>query len=69
MRRYIYKRSGKIHILNLQETVTSCQEIGNYIRSLIEKKKMILFLATKKPIRDIVKEAALRCGMPYIVNK
>jgi small subunit ribosomal protein S2 len=66
---YIYKKSSKIHILDLQKIVTSCQEIGSYIRSLIEKRKMILFLATKRPVRDIVKEAAIRCGMPYIVNK
>ncbi|CAG8643834.1 4089_t:CDS:2, partial [Ambispora leptoticha] len=29
----------------------------------------ILFLSTKKHTRDIVKEAAIKCGMPYIVNK
>lgn len=69
MRPYIYKKSGKFHILDLQKVITSCQEVGNYIRSLIEKKKVILFLATKKQIRDIVKEAAIKCSMPYIVNK
>jgi small subunit ribosomal protein S2 len=66
---YIYKKSSKVHILDLQKIITSCQEVGGYIKSLIEKKKTILFLATKKPTRDIIKEAAIRCGMPYIVNK
>jgi len=69
MRPYIYKKSSKVHILDLQKIVTSCQQVGNYIQTLIEKKKTILFLATKKTTRDIVKEAAIRCGMPYIVNK
>src|SRR4051812_20725624 len=69
MRPYIYKKSSKVHILDLQKIATSCQEVGNYIQTLIEKKKTILFLATKKVTRDIVKEAAIRCGMPYIVNK
>jgi len=69
MRPYIHKKSSKIHILDLQKIIISCQEVGSYIRSLIEKKKTILFLATKKPTRDIIKEQAIRCGMPYIVNK
>lgn len=68
MRPYIYKESGK-SILDLKKITISCQEINSYLRSLIEKEKSILFLATKKSTREIVKEAATRCGMPYIVNK
>jgi small subunit ribosomal protein S2 len=66
---YIYKKSNKLNILDLQKIITSCQEIGNYIQSLIRRKKTILFLSTKKHTRDAVKEAAIKCGMPYIVNK
>jgi small subunit ribosomal protein S2 len=66
---YIYRKSNKVHILDLQKIVISCQELGNYIKSLIEKEKKILFLSTKKQAREIVKEQAIRSGMPYIVNK
>jgi small subunit ribosomal protein S2 len=69
MRPYIFKKSNRIHILDLQKIVTSCREVGDYIQSLVEKKKVILFLSTKKTTRDVVREAAIRCGMPYIVNK
>jgi small subunit ribosomal protein S2 len=68
MRPYIYKESRK-SILDLKQITVSCQEVNIYLRFLIEKQKSILFLATKKTTRDIVKEAAIRCGMPYIVNK
>jgi len=66
---YIFQKSSKNNIIDLQKIITSCQEVGNYLQSLIEKKKTILFLATKKQSREIVKEAAIKCGMPYIVNK
>ena len=66
---YIFQKNNKTNIIDLQKIITSCQEVGNYLQSLIEKKKIILFLATKKQSRDIVKEAAIKCGMPYIVNK
>jgi len=69
MRPYIYKKTNKIHILDLQKIITGCQEVGSYIQSLVEKRKTILFLTTKKQTREVVKEAAIRCGMPYIVNK
>jgi small subunit ribosomal protein S2 len=69
MRPYIFQKNNKTNIIDLQKVITSCQEVGNYLQSLIEKKKTILFLATKKQSRDIVKEAAIKCGMPYIVNK
>jgi len=68
MRPYIYKEAAA-SILDLRKITTSCQEVGNYIKSLIEKKKTILFLATKRSTCDIVKEAAIKCGMPYITNK
>ncbi|CAG8573657.1 4755_t:CDS:2, partial [Scutellospora calospora] len=50
-----------IFVFSRKKIVTSCQEVGNYIQSLIKKRKTILFLATKKTTRDIVKEAAIRC--------
>ena len=69
MRPYIYKEVKNFNILDLQKIATSCQEIGNYIQPLIKKNKTILFLSTKKQTRDIMKEAAIKCDMPYIVNK
>ncbi|WNE41099.1 MAG: 30S ribosomal protein S2 [Mycoplasmataceae bacterium] len=65
---YIYKEAGK-SILDLKKIIASCQDLNAYLQTLIEKEKTILFLATKKSTREIVKEAAIRCGMPYIVNK
>ena len=69
MSSYIFKKSSKIHILDLHKVISGCQKVGDYIKSLIEKKKLVLFLAAKKKAQEIVKEQAVRCGMPYIINK
>ena len=69
MRPYIYKKSSRTHIIDLQKIIVSCQELEKYVESLIDKGKIILFLSTKKQVAGIVKEQAIRCGMPYIVNK
>jgi small subunit ribosomal protein S2 len=69
MRSYIYNKNSKIHILDLQKIIISCEKVGKYLKSIIEKRETILFLSTKKQSSDIVKEQAIRCGMPYIINK
>src|SRR6185436_5086540 len=69
MRPYIYKKVNKYNVLDLQKIATSCQEIGNYIQSLVKKKKTILFLSNKKQARDSGKEACFKCGLPYIGKK
>lgn len=66
---YIYKKVNNFNILDLEKIATRCREISNYIQPLIKKKKTILFLSTKKKTCDIMKKAAIKCSMPYIVNK
>ncbi|CAG8774080.1 2780_t:CDS:2, partial [Cetraspora pellucida] len=64
MRPYIYdKTKSKIHILDLQKIVVSCQGVGDYINSIIKKNKTILFLCgfltnfgeTEKRLRELQK--------------
>ncbi|CAI2162220.1 17147_t:CDS:2 [Funneliformis geosporum] len=69
MRPYIYKKNSRTHVIDLQKIIVSCQELEKYVESLIDKGKVILFLSTKKQVAGIVKEQAIRCGMPYIEIK
>lgn len=69
MQPYIYQKSKKIYILDWQKIIASCHKLGDYIDALIESGQTILFLATQKTAREIVKEQAVSCGMPFIVNK
>ena len=69
MRPYIWKKSSRTHVIDLQKIIASCQKLGKYVESLPDKGKTILFLSAKKEVAGIVKEQAIRCGMPYIVNK
>ncbi|CAG8476671.1 878_t:CDS:2 [Ambispora leptoticha] len=59
MRPYIYKKSSRAHIIDLQKIIVSCQELGKYVESLLEKGKTILFLSTKKQMVGSVKEQAI----------
>lgn len=69
MQPYIYQKSQKIYILDWQKIIVSGRKLVDYCREMVVEGKTILFLATKKATREAVKEQAISCGMPYIVNK
>ena len=69
MRPFVYKKKRKTYFFDLEKIIYQCQGVNAYVDSLIQAKKKILFVATKDSIREIAKEEAIRCGMPYLVNK
>jgi small subunit ribosomal protein S2 len=63
---YIFGARGKIHIINLEKTLPLFQDAMNFISALAQKRGTILFVGTKRSARDVLKEEAERCGMPYM---
>ena len=63
---YIYGTRQKIHIINLEETLFLFREALAFIRDTASKRGKLLFVGTKFAAREIVKEEAIRCGMPYV---
>ncbi|MCL2296978.1 MAG: 30S ribosomal protein S2 [Proteobacteria bacterium] len=69
MAEYIFGHRNKIHIINLEKTLGKYNEAVQYVRRLIANKGTVLFVGTKRQARDIVREEASRCGMPYVDNR
>lgn len=69
MKPYIFMEKRGIHIIDLNRTVECLQETAAAMRQMAKSGKKILFVATKKQARAIVKEAALSVGMPYVTNR
>jgi len=63
---YIFGARGKIHIINLEKTLPLFTDAMNFVSALAQKRGTILFVGTKRSARDVVKEEAERCGMPYM---
>ena len=63
---YIFGHRNKIHIINLEKTVVMYNDALKYVRKLAADKGTILFVATKRQAREIIKEEAMRCGCPYV---
>ena len=66
---YIFGARNKIHIINLEHTVKSFNEALNYVNNLAAKKNKVLFVGTKRAASGVIREQALRAGMPYVDHR
>jgi small subunit ribosomal protein S2 len=69
MAEFIFGQRNKIHIVNLEKTMTMYQEAMKYIRQLASNRGTILFVGTKRQAREIVAEEAQRAGMPFVDHR
>jgi len=63
---YIFGHRNKIHIVNLEKTMTLYQEALKFVRLLSTNKGAVLFVGTKRQAREIIKEEAQRSGSPFV---
>jgi small subunit ribosomal protein S2 len=63
---YIFGHRNKIHIINLEKTVVMFNDALKHVSKLAAKKGTILFVATKRQAREIIREEAVRSGSPYV---
>ncbi len=66
---FIFGHRNKIHIINLEKTMVQFQEAMKFVRQLASSKGTILFVGTKRQARDIMREEAERCGMPFVDHR
>lgn len=66
MKPFIYGVRHKVHIINLEETLPMFRDAVKYISKVADNRGKVLFVGTKFAAREIIKEEANRCGMPYV---
>ncbi|MCM8821093.1 MAG: 30S ribosomal protein S2 [Candidatus Omnitrophica bacterium] len=63
---FLYGKRQGIYIIDIEKTAEKIKEAGEFLKKAAENNKVILFVGTKKQAEDPVKQAAERCGMPYV---
>ena len=63
---YIFGHRNKIHIINLEKTVVMYNDALKFASKQAANKGTILFVATKRQAREIIKEEATRAGCSYV---
>ncbi len=66
---FIFGERNRIHIINLEKTLPLYNEAAGFIRQVVADGGRVLFVGTKRSAREAVKQAAGRCGMPYVSHR
>jgi small subunit ribosomal protein S2 len=66
MRRFILGERNGIYIIDLKKTLEGLQEAYAYVRDLIAKGGIVLFVGTKKQTQGPIATYARACGMPFV---
>jgi small subunit ribosomal protein S2 len=69
MKRYIFAERAGVHIIDLDQTLTLLDGALNFVRSVAEADREVLFVGTKKQAQIPIAEQALRSGQPYIAER
>ncbi|MGH8514264.1 MAG: 30S ribosomal protein S2, partial [Gammaproteobacteria bacterium] len=66
---YIFGHRNKIHIINLEKTLALYQDALKFAKQTAASRGHILFVGTKRQAREIVREEAMRCQMPFVDHR
>ncbi|GAC1413309.1 MAG: 30S ribosomal protein S2 [Candidatus Doudnabacteria bacterium] len=69
MRPYIFTVRNNIHIMDLEKTRAKLLDAMAYAKEVASKGGYVLFVATKRQSKDVVKAAAISAGMPYVITR
>lgn len=66
---YIFTERNGIYIIDLQKTVKKIDQAYDFIKSIAEEGKDILFVGTKKQAQEAIQEEAIRSSMHFVNNR
>jgi len=66
---YIFSETKGIHIIDLNRTIDKLEDAAQAAKSIAKSGRKIMFVATKKQGKEVVKQAAKRVGMPFVTER
>mgnify|MGYP005841275321 FL=1 len=62
MEQFIFTERNGIHIIDLEKTIAYFTEAYYFVRDQVAQGKEVLFVGTKRQVRETIEEEAKRCG-------
>jgi small subunit ribosomal protein S2 len=69
MEPFIFGARGKIHIINLEESLPLLKESLDFLSRLASRRGTIMFVGTKRAAGQAVAEEAQRCNSPFVSHR
>ncbi len=66
MRPYIFATRNNIHVINLELTLEKLKIALDFVKDIVSKGGIVLFVGTKRQAKEEVAKAAQSCSMPYV---
>jgi small subunit ribosomal protein S2 len=69
MKKFILTEKNGIYVIDLSKTQECLQKATDAVKKIRHSGKSILFVGTKKTIKECMKEEAVRCGQYYVTER
>ena len=66
---YIFGKRNMIHIIDIRETVKGLLRAKKYVTQVVANGQDVLFVGTKRQAKQLVRDYATKCGMPYVSER
>lgn len=68
-KKFVFANRHGISVIDLEKTYAQLEAAAEFIEETIAGGKDILLVGTKRQARDLIKEAAIGCNMPYATTR
>jgi len=69
MKQFIYSKRGKIHIIDIKQTIKNLLIAKKQIVDVVSSGKDVIFVGTKRQAQRAVENAAEKCSMHYVSQR
>lgn len=66
---YIHSKRQDSHIIDLTKTVEALDVVLPFLTDVVAGGKQVLFVGTRKQMKDVVKASAEKVGQPYVTER
>lgn len=69
MENFVAGIRNTVHVIDLEKTAKCLENALSFVATLFKEKKVLLFVGTKIPLKNLVEETAKDCNMPYVTER
>lgn len=66
---YLYGEKNKVHIINLDQTLSRWEKARKAIVDVCALGGTVLFVGTKLQVREVIRQQAARCNSPFVTTR
>lgn len=66
---YIWGQKNSVHLINVAKTAHQLEKAAKFLEAVVGEGKTVMWVGTKKPAQNIMKEAAGSVSMPYVTHR